>query len=103
MTVRYLYLRPDLKRNDLGAVCFGYYFNDNQIVYASSICSPKDNFSRKMAHDIIGGRLIKTCKTIPYESEKEPKYADAIRLIKEDYLKTTEKTFEWVYDLLNTI
>lgn len=100
--IRYLYLRPDLKRNDLGAVCFGYYFEDNKIIYAYSICSPKDHFSRKIAHSIIMGRLKKYSEILPFESEKEPKYFDVVDLIKKDCLENRTVYFPlWAIKLLS--
>ena len=58
--MRYAYLgRKQGKHN--GILCFGYDTPEGKqaIVYSMSFCSPKDNFSKKRAHMILGGRMRK--------------------------------------------
>lgn len=92
METRYIYFRPD-KTNRSGAVCVGYYYDpmSEGIRYAITICSKDDKFSRKDARAILEERLKITNSVIDYTPEgSEPKYIEAVEMIKEDLFKRAE-------------
>ena len=97
MPVRYLYLRTDLKRNHLGAVCFGYQYlpNTELIEYATSVCNPKDHFNRKIAHKIIMGRLNYHPMILPDYFSVEPKYRDVFIKIMNHFLDNEIKKMNY--------
>ncbi len=69
--IRYVYFRND-KNNTGGVIAVGYYIdNEKNIIASASFCSPKDFFNKKIARNIINGR-IETGKVviIKYEGSK---------------------------------
>lgn len=58
--MNYIYLgRSKGDNKHEGVICVGYIINEDQILFTTSFCSPKDPFSRPKAHLILQGRLAK--------------------------------------------
>jgi len=61
-TMRYIYFGHKKEGRHKGVICVGFEQSRNIptiIKYSVALCSPKDNFSKKLARKIITGRMAK--------------------------------------------
>jgi len=60
--MKYIYFGHNKGGKHNGVICVGFehkYNCNSLITYSVALCSPKDNFSRKLARTIINGRMKK--------------------------------------------
>lgn len=58
---RYVYFSTNKENNGEGIAYLGYTFDveTKTLKFALGFCSPKDRFSRKIAHTVVNGRISK--------------------------------------------
>ncbi len=89
----YVYVKGDFyndSANHRGIMCFGFKYDDvcKEIRYSASLCSPKDNFCKAKARNIISGRFNKGFFAT-VSSDEKPKYRDAANMIIQNFTSDT--------------
>ena len=85
--MRYVYFgKTKLNHDHNGVICIGYITtkdkeNSMRVVFAVSLCAPNDRFSRKRAHDIIGGRFDKNMVYTLVINKERPSYDEIVLAI----------------------